>query len=110
MRDNTCVYLLYIFVDVTYYNMEIFCQKKFAVRLIYDTTTTKNKVSLFYFKKFSQNFKEILNYFAFLTPPPTGLVSQIFFSVLSLPAYLEKVYPMNIEKNSIMIKLILEKT
>ena len=98
----------YIFLDVTSYPMEIFCQKKFAVRLIYDTT--KNKVSLFYFKKFSKNFKEILNYFAFLTPPLTGLVSQIFFSVLSLPAYLEKVYPMNIEKNSIMIKLILEKT
>ena len=79
----TCVYLLYIFVHVTYYNMEIFCEKKFAIRLIYDTTITKYKVSLFYFKKFSQTFFEIFSYFPLLPPPPTGLVSQIFF--LTLP-------------------------
>ena len=42
-------------------------------------TTTKSKVYLFYFKKISQTFFEILSYFAFLPPPPTELVSQIFF-------------------------------
>jgi hypothetical protein len=39
-----------IFVDETHYNMEIFCQKKFAVRLIYDTTTTKYKFLCFILK------------------------------------------------------------
>ena len=63
--------------------MGIFYKKKFAIRLIYDTTTTIYKVSLFYFKKISQTFFEILSYFAFL--PPTGLVSQFFF--LTPPDY-----------------------
>jgi hypothetical protein len=45
-------------------------QRKFA---------SKYKVSLFYFKKFNQIFFEIFSYFPFLPPPPTGLVSQIFF-------------------------------
>ena len=79
-----CAYMriFTVFVHGTYHNMEIFCQKKFAIRLIYDTTTTKYKVSFFYFKKFSQTLFEFLSYFPFLPPPPTGLVSH-FFSDLS---------------------------
>jgi len=42
-------------------------------------TSQYEQVSLFYFKKFSQTFFETLSYFPFLPPPPTGLVSQIFF-------------------------------
>ena len=59
--------------------MEIFYQKNFARRLIYDTKSTKYKVSLFYIKKFSQTFFEILSYLAF-SPPPTGLVSNFFLT------------------------------
>ncbi len=31
---------------------------------------------MFYIKKLSQNFFEILNYFSFLPPPPTGTGTQ----------------------------------
>ena len=56
-----CAYMriFTVFVHETYHNMEIFCQKKFAIRLIYETTTPKYKVSLFYLKNFSQTFFEI---------------------------------------------------
>jgi hypothetical protein len=63
------------------YTSQKFSFKDFFLKnlKLYDTTTTKYQVSLFYFKKFSQIFFEIFSYFPFLPPPPTGLVSQIYY-------------------------------
>jgi len=44
-----------------------------SIKKIYDTTTTKYKVSLFYIQKFSQTFFETLSYFPFLPPPKTQI-------------------------------------
>jgi len=59
--------------------MRIFCKKKFAISIIYDTTTTKYKVSLFCYIKFSQTFFEISTFLPLFTTTTNVLVSQIFF-------------------------------
>jgi hypothetical protein len=72
IRDNTCVYLLYITWR--------FSAKKFAARLIYDTTATKHKVSLCYFRKLIQTFFEILSHFVFFTTTTNRVrVTNFFF-------------------------------
>jgi len=58
--------------------MRIFWKKKFAISIIYDTTT-KYKVSLFCYIKFSQTFFEIYPFLPLFTTTTNGLVSQIFF-------------------------------
>jgi len=55
-----------------------FLQKKLAMSIIYDATTTKYKVSLFFFKV-QQTFFEILSYFSFLPNHQQFKCHKFFF-------------------------------